>query len=51
MCYYLKNRKQRVVINKSTSTTKTVVVRVPQGSIDGPILFNIFMNYLVLFIQ
>ena len=32
MCNHLKNRKQRVVINKRTSTTKTVVAGVPQGS-------------------
>ena len=43
--------KQRNVINNSASTTKTVVAGVPQGSVDGHLLFNIFMNNLVLFMQ
>ena len=46
MCSYLKNRKQKVVINNSASTTQAVIAGVPQGSIDGPLLFN-----LVLFIE
>ena len=48
---YLKNRKQKVVINNSTSTTQTVIAGVPQGSIDGPFLYNLFINDLVLFIE
>ena len=51
MCSYLKNRKQKVVINNSASTTQTVIARVPQGSIDGLVLFNLFINNLVVFIE
>ena len=47
----LKNRKQLAVIKNSASTTKAAVVGDPQGSIDGPLLFNTFKNDLVLFIQ
>ena len=47
---YLKNRKQAVKINNSISSHKDVL-RVPQGSILGPILFNIFINNLFFFIK
>ena len=50
MCSYLKNRKQRVQINNNFSATKSVIAGVPQGSIDGPLLFNLFINNLVLFL-
>ena len=44
---FLKDRKQRVIINDSFSFWASVISGVPQGSALGVILFIIFINYFV----
>ena len=40
---YLSNRKQRTKINSDFSSWEEILFEVPQGSILGPLLFNIFL--------
>ena len=48
---YLSNRKQRVKINYSFSSLSETLFGVPQGSILGPLLFNIFICDMFYFME
>ena len=48
---YLTERKQRVKINDQFSSWLDIVVGVPQGSLLGPLLFNIFLCDTFFFVM
>ena len=47
---YLFNRFQRVRINSNFSSWSEIICGVPQGSIMGPLLFNIYLRDLFMFV-
>ena len=48
---YLSNRKERVEINDKYSSWSEILFRVSQGSILGPLLFNVFICDMLYFLE
>ena len=43
---FLRNRKQKIVLNEQTCNWKNIHADVPQGSILGPLFSLIYINHL-----
>ena len=48
---YMSDRKQRTKIDESYSNWTDIILGVPQGSILGPLLFNIYINDIFYFTE
>ena len=48
---YLNDRKQRVKFNNKYSSFEEILFGVPQGSILGPLFFNLFISNLFLILS
>ena len=48
---YFSNRKQRVKIGSAIREWIDILTGIPQSSILGPLIFNIFINDLIMFIE
>ena len=51
ICSYLSNRKQRIRINNGFSSWKDLILGVPEGSVLGLLLFNVYLNDLFFFLR
>ena len=51
MSFYLRGRKQRVKLDNVYSQWRSVNTGLPQGSLLGPLLFNVYMNDLNYFVK
>ena len=51
MLSYLYNREQRTNVSHTYSSCEEILFGVRQGSIPGPVLFNIFLSGLFLVIS